>query len=163
MPGAVSPILVLGVGNVLRQDEGVGVHAVRELAKGAVGEWAALVDGGTAVFQALSGWSEITKLVVVDALRAGREPGSISRVSLREVADRAAPALSEHEHGLLDALGLLQQSGLRVGEVVIYGVEPAETGWGTELSETVQDSLLQLAARLEEELGLSPPSEEMVI
>ncbi len=159
MASAVDRAVVLGVGNLLRQDEGVGVHAVRALVEADWGEGVALVDGGTAVFDALSGWREIEKLVVIDALRAGREPGSIVRVSLREVADRTAPALSVHEQGLLDALALLQQGGLRVGEIVIYGVEPGETGWGTELSEPVADCLPFLAAQVREELA-SLSSEE---
>ncbi|UCC67783.1 MAG: hydrogenase maturation protease [Armatimonadota bacterium] len=156
----MSPIVVLGVGNLLRQDEGVGVHAVRALSGAQLEEWAQLVDGGTAVFEALSDWHEIGKLIVIDAVRAGKDPGSISRLSLREVADRTAPALSVHEHGLLDALGLLQQAGLRVGEVVIYGVEPAEAGWGTDLSAPVAASLPALAARLREEVGLAFAEEE---
>jgi len=154
MSGAMSPVVVLGVGNLLRQDEGVGVHIVRALSEVEFGEWVELVDGGTAVYEALSQWRQIGKLIVIDALRAGREPGTISRLSLREVADRTAPALSVHEHGLLDALGLLQQAGVRVGEVVIYGVEPAEAGWGMELSTQVAESLPRLAERLQIEVGM---------
>ena len=162
MPGDVRTVVVLGVGNLLRQDEGVGVHAVRALSLGPCAERAALVDGGTAVFEALSQWRDIDKLVVIDALQAGREPGSIARVSLREVADRTAPALSLHEHGLLDHLALLKQAGLRVGEIVIYGVEPAKTGWGTELSEQVAACLPLLEARMARELGWLPSEETMI-
>ena len=162
MPGAVKRVVVIGVGNLLRQDEGVGVHAVRALAGGPCEECAVLVDGGTAVFEALSDWRDIDKLVVIDALRAGREPGSIARFSLREVADRDAPALSAHEHGLLDQLGLLQQAGLRVGEIVIYGVEPGETGWGTELSEAVADCLPLLEVQMARELGWMQTDEQMM-
>jgi len=100
MASPMRKIVVLGVGNLLRQDEGVGVHAVRALADGPCAETAALVDGGTAAFDALSDWNDIDKLVVIDALRAGREPGTIARVSLRDVADRDAPLLSLHDHGL---------------------------------------------------------------
>jgi hydrogenase maturation protease len=155
-------VVVMGVGNLLRRDEGVGVHAVRALAYGRCAEQAELVDGGTAVFDALSGVQEIQKLVVLDALQGGREPGSIARVSLRDMADRAGPALSVHEHGLLDSLAMLQQAGLRVGEIVIYGVEPEDTGWGTELSARVEDCLPRLAAQVERELGLSA-AEEMSV
>jgi hydrogenase maturation protease len=158
----MSRVVVLGVGNLLRQDEGVGVHAVRALSGVHFGEWAEFVDGGTAVFEALSGWQEIEKLIVIDAVRGGREPGAISRLSLREVADRTAPALSVHEHGLLDALGLLKQAGLRVGETVIYGVEPAEAGWGTDLSAEVAASLPLLAARLRDELALESAEEKPI-
>jgi len=162
MAGVVSPVVVLGVGNLLRQDEGVGVHAVRVLASLGLAEKVELVDGGTAVFEALSAWSEIGKLVIIDALHAGRAPGMIARVSLKDIADRTAPALSLHEQGLLDALALLRQGGLRVGEVVIYGVEPAEMEWGTELSEPVAECLPRLAARIQEELGL-PSTEELSV
>ena len=146
-------VVIVGVGNLLRQDEGVGVHAVRVLATGPCAESASFVDGGTAVFDALSDWKDIDKLVVIDALKAGREPGSIARVSLRDVADRDAPALSVHEHGLLDQLALLKQAGLKVGEIVIYGVEPQDTGWGTELSEPVAECLPLLEAQMARELG----------
>lgn len=105
------------------------------------------------MFDALSDWKDIDKLVVIDALKAGREPGSIARVSLRDVADRDAPALSVHEHGLLDQLALLKQAGLKVGEIVIYGVEPQDTGWGTELSEPVAECLPMLEAQMARELG----------
>ena len=159
MARAVSSAVILGVGNLLRQDEGVGIHAVREMAGWVTESGAALVDGGTAVFEALSPWKEIEKLVVIDALRAGRPPGFITRLSLREVADRTAPALSVHEQGLLDALGMLQQAGLRVGEIVIYGVEPAEANWGTELSEPVAECLPLLAARVRAELAFSSAEE----
>jgi hydrogenase maturation protease len=155
-------VVVLGVGNLLRQDEGVGVHAVRALSTGPCAERAEMVDGGTAVFEALSQWRDIDKLVVIDALRAGREPGSIARVSLREVADRTAPALSVHEHGLLDQLALLKQAGLRVGEIVIYGVEPANTGWGTELSEQVAACLPLLELHMARELGWMPVEETLI-
>jgi len=146
-------VVIIGVGNLLRQDEGVGVHAVRILAGGPCGDSASFVDGGTAVFDALSNWKDIDKLVVIDALKAGRKPGSIARVSLRDVADRDAPALSVHEHGLLDQLALLKQAGLKVGEIVIYGVEPQDTGWGTELSEPVAECLPMLEAQMARELG----------
>ncbi len=155
-------VVVMGVGNILRQDEGVGVHALRLFAESGWMSGVDLVDGGTSVFDALSGWRQIDKLVVLDAVRAGREPGAIARMSLREVADRTGPALSVHEHGLLDALGSLRQAGLRVGEVVIYGVEPAETGWGTDLSSQVAASLPLLAARLREELGPEAMEEQPI-
>lgn len=152
----------MGVGNILRQDEGVGVHALRLLAESGWMSGVDLVDGGTSVFDALSGWRQIDKLVVLDAVRAGREPGAIARMSLREVADRTGPALSVHEHGLLDALALLRQAGMRVGEIVIYGVEPGQTGWGTDLSQPVLESLPRLALQLERELGV-PSTEEKPI
>lgn len=159
MSGAVAEAVVLGVGNLLRQDEGVGVHAIRLLRELLGEESLPLVDGGTAVFEALGPWSCIGKLVVIDALRAGKEPGSVTRVTLRELQGRSWPAVSAHDYDLLDALALLRQAGLRVGEIVIYGVEPAEMGWGDELSEPVACSLPGLVSQVMAELGLSVSEE----
>jgi hydrogenase maturation protease len=152
-------VVIMGVGDPMRQDEGVGVHVVRALAAGPCADQAELVDGGEGVFEALSHKRAIEKLVVLNALRAGRPPGSIARVSLRDLADRPGPALSQHEQGLLDTLAFLGQAGLRVGEIVIYWVEPGKTGWGTDLSEQVEACLPLLAAQVERELGLTPPDE----
>ena len=160
MARAVSSAVILGVGNLLRQDEGVGIHAVREMAGWVTESGAALVDGGTAVFEALSPWKEIEKLVVIDALRAGNKPGTILRLSPKEVEDRSAPALSLHQHGLLDSLALLKHAGLRIGEVVIYGIEPAQMEWGTELTEQVAACLPRLVSHIREELGLAPVEEK---
>lgn len=154
-------VVVLGVGNLLRQDEGVGVHAVRALWGSPWSERAEFVDGGTEVFEALSQWREIDKLVVIDALRSGREPGSIARVALRDVADRPSPALAVNEN-LLQGLSLLRRLGVRVGQIVVYGIEPAATGWGTDLSDAVSACLPQLAARLESEIGGAGAEEQMV-
>ena len=157
--GSVSEKVVLGVGNVLRRDEGVGVHAVRALARHGCAAHAELMDGGTAVFDALSGWRTIEKLVVIDALQAGGEPGTITRVTAEEVADATGPALSLHQCGLIDALTQLQQAGLRLGEIVIYGVEPGDTGWGDELSPAVAASLSRLTRQVQEDIEFAGAEE----
>jgi hydrogenase maturation protease len=152
-------VVVLGLGNLLRQDEGVGLHAVRALSVGPCADRAALVDGGGAMLEALSQWREIDKLVVIDAVRAGREPGSIARVALREVAEQPSPVLAVNEQELLEGLALLRRLGVKVGEIVVYGVEPKATGWGMELSETVSACLPLLAEHVEREIGGSTREE----
>ncbi len=155
-------VVVMGVGNLLRQDEGVGVHALRMLADIGYGGEADLVEGSAVLMDSLSGKETIDKLVVIDALKAGRAPGTIARVALREMADQASPVLSVNEQELMEALGLLRRLGLRVGEIVIFGVEPGETGWGMELSEPVAASLPRLAAQIERELGLASTEEQLL-
>jgi len=155
-------VVVMGVGNLLRQDEGVGVHALRMLAEIGYGGEVELVEGSAVMLEALSGRKAIDKLVVIDALKGGREPGTIARVALREMADRPSPTLSVNEQELMEALGLLRRLGLRVGEIVIYGVEPGETGWGMELSEPVAACLPRLAAQIERELGLASGEEQLL-
>jgi hydrogenase maturation protease len=159
MSGVGKRVVVIGIGDPMRQDEGVGVHALRALAAGRCADRAELVGDSQGVFAALSRERDIQKLVVLNAMRAGRSPGSIARVSLRELEGRPGPALSLHEQGLLDTLAYLGKAGLRVGEIVIYWVEPEKTGWGMELSEQVEECLPRLAAQVERELGLGPTDE----
>jgi len=155
MSGALNSNVILGVGNLLRSDEGVGVHAVQALQAAGCEDKVALVDGGTAVFQALSAWDKIDKLIVIDAFQSGAEPGAVVRLSAREVADRTTPVLSLHQQGLLDSLALLRQAGLSLGEVVIFGVEPEAMGWGTELSASVAKAMPRLLEQIRAEAGLS--------
>jgi hydrogenase maturation protease len=140
--------VVLGIGNVLRSDEGVGVHAVRALeARGLAG--ADLVDGGTNAYEALAGYDAIERLIVVDAVDAKSEPGAVFRFRESDLEPSRAP-VSLHQLGLLDALGWLRACGVRMGEVVVIGVQPAVTDWGLELSNAVaarMDTVLELIER----------------
>jgi hydrogenase maturation protease len=155
-------VVVLGLGNLLRQDEGVGLHVVRALSAAPFADRAELVDGGPAMLEALSQWREIDKLVVIDAVRAGREPGSIARVVLRQVAEQPSPVLALNEQELLEGLALLRRLGVKVGEIVVYGVEPKATDWGTELSDTVSACLPQLAEQVEREIRGSPGEDQLL-
>jgi len=149
MPGRVAENVILGIGNSLRSDEGVGVHAVRALeARGGL-PGADLVDGGTNAYEALASYDGIGRLIVVDAVDAKSEPGALFRFEERDLAPMQEP-VSLHQMGLLDALAPLRAAGVEIGEVVVIGVQPAVTGWGLDLSEAVADRLdtiVELAAR----------------
>jgi hydrogenase maturation protease len=139
--------VIIGVGNLLRQDEGVGVHLARRLAERALGEGVAVVDGGTAVEAALAGWSQIARLIVLDAVDGKQPAGTLYRMTLDQVAEAAEAPVSLHQTGLREAIGLARGGGTRVGEVVIVGVQPAATDWGLELSPAVS-ARLEAAAEL---------------
>ena len=99
----VSPpqnIVILGIGNILLSDEGVGVHVANELAKMDLPPDVTVVEGGTDGFRLLNIITEADRLIVIDAVRGGSEPGSIYRFDVGEVrncfehvADAAADEL----------------------------------------------------------------------
>lgn len=98
---AAPKILILGVGNVLMGDEGVGVHAVRLLEARPWPAHVSLLDGGTGGFHLLSHFSGCDVLILIDATLDGRPPGTVSVIEPRYASDFPR-ALSAHDIGLKD-------------------------------------------------------------
>ena len=94
-------VLVLGIGNVLMGDEGVGVHAVARLQREPWPEGVTLVDGGTGGFHLLSLLQDYEPVVMIDATADGRPPGTLGIITPRFASD-FPPALSAHDIGLRD-------------------------------------------------------------
>jgi hydrogenase maturation protease len=145
------PTVVLGLGNLLRRDEGLGIWALQRLADHhRLPASVRLLDGGTLGLDLISEVEGCASLVVVDAILAGAEPGTLVRLAGEEVPGAPGLRTSMHEVGLDDLLAVLRLSGSMPRRVVVLGVEPAETelGWG--LSPAVEgglDALVEAAAR----------------
>jgi hydrogenase maturation protease len=129
--------VIIGVGNLILKDEGVGIHVVKELEKRELPCRVEVVDGGTATMELLSTLLEAERIIIIDALKAGEEPGSIYRVVPNDLIHETERPLSLHQVGLLEVLGMARQLGGH-GEVVIIGVEPKEISWGMELTPEVK-------------------------
>lgn len=139
-------ILVAGLGNRLMSDEGVGVHAVRELREESLEEALAL-EVGTAAFEALPYLERAEHVIALDALEGGRPPGTIYRYSLGE-EDRRPPGGSLHELDLVATLFLLDPG--RRPRVIVLGVQPERLELGLTLSPKVEASLPQLLQAVRE-------------
>lgn len=138
-------ILVLGVGNLLLGDEGVGIHAVRELEKRALPPQVDVVDGGTAGLNLLDLMKGYERVIIVDAVDAGEEPGTILRFTPQEVAsDAQALPLSLHQTEILKVLELATYLGRPLPPIIIYGIQPQAMDWSTELSPALQARLSKL-------------------
>ena len=138
-PEPLAPVVVIGVGNLLLRDEGVGVHVVREIQRLALPVRA--IDGGTAGVGLVDYLEHAAQVVFVDAARMGKEPGEVVRFGPEEVAAavdeaEAGERLSLHEQSLLGVLRLANALGYEP-KVTIIGIEPKEIDWGTELSAEV--------------------------
>ncbi len=96
-------LLVLGIGNLLMGDEGVGVHAVRLLERQTFPPFVSLVDGGTGGFHLLSLFDDYGVIVLIDATMDGKQPGTISHIRPRFASDFPR-SLSAHDIGLRDLI-----------------------------------------------------------
>lgn len=136
-------IVILGIGNLILRDEGVGVHAVRELEGRDLPRGVEVIDGGTATMELLPVIQEAEGIIVIDALKGGGEPGTIYRVCPDDLMAETERLLSLHQVGLLEVLGMARQLG-GDPQVVIIGVEPKEISWGMELTPEVEAKLPQV-------------------
>ena len=143
---------VLGIGNVLLKDEGIGCHVVHAL-EGISLPDVQIIDGGTCpdIVQLLE---DTDKLVIVDAVKGGGMPGQIYRFHLEDVTLEQKPFLSLHDMGLVDNL-ILSKLRHSIGETVIIGVEPREIEWGLELSPELRDKIPQIIDAILAELSNS--------
>jgi hydrogenase maturation protease len=146
-PGAPTEVLVLGVGNLLVGDEGVGVHALRALETETWPAWVQLVDGGTGGFHLLGLLSGYSRIILIDATRDGGEPGTVGQFRAR-VAGDFPPALGAHDIGLRDLIAAAALLG-PLPEIDVITVSVTELKPMTlELSAPVVAALPEVARRV---------------
>jgi hydrogenase maturation protease len=139
---------ILGVGNVLMGDDGVGVRVVERLQGLPLPDGIEAVDAGTASSDVLPGLAGCALLVVVDAVRAGGAPGEVYAFDLDPDAGRSpTPGLSLHDANLAAALQMQRVAGVRVPPIRVLGVEPADVSLKLELSDAVRARVPELADR----------------
>ena len=146
-------IMVLGVGNLLFTDEGVGIHAVKTLLERyEFSQNVSIEDGGVLGINLLGIISEADDLIVVDAIRNGGAPGTLYRLEGDDIPKRILAKNSLHQVDLLEALTLCQALD-KVPETVIVGVEPEDIETlSLELTPPVQDKMGDLIAMVLREL-----------
>ncbi|OIQ89853.1 hydrogenase 2 maturation protease [mine drainage metagenome] len=138
--------IVLGIGNTILSDEGVGVRAAAALQERyAIPDGVSVVDGGTAGMELLDIIAGVDLLIVLDTVKAGGPAGSIVRLSAEHVPVFFRKKLSPHQIGLCDVLAALEFSGDLPAEVVVLGVEPATLELGLELTDAVRQRVPRLA------------------
>jgi hydrogenase maturation protease len=148
---AQKKIIILGIGNLVLKDEGVGVHAVKELENRNLPQGVEAIDGGTATMDLLSVIHESEKIIVIDALSSGGEPGTIYRCFPEDLMDADERPLSLHQVDLLDVLLMARQLGGNAN-VVIIGVEPEEISYGMELTPKVEAAVPKVIQAVFKEL-----------
>jgi hydrogenase maturation protease len=136
--------LVLGLGNLVHSDDGLGVHAIQMLMQDPrVPPDFVLMDGGTQGLALLPHISAFHRLLVIDALDVGEPAGTLVKVegaALRNLPGKA----SVHQLGFADLLVALELLGDLPEEIVLLGVQPLSTEWSTELTTPVRAALDRL-------------------
>jgi len=146
-------IMVLGIGNLLMQDDGIGVHVIRQLEDLDLPAQVELVDGGTHSYDLLDFFSQADICIVVDAMRAGGEPGTVYRVPLEELGLAPNPHIhSLHEISFAEAMHMLQLEGYHP-QVLVYGVEPQSVELGLELTPVVAEQVPLLVAMIQKDIA----------
>jgi hydrogenase maturation protease len=131
------PLLILGIGNCLVGDDGIGVHAVREL-QSSPPPGIPVVEVGTDFFSALLWMPLAAKVLAIDAMDAGKPPGTLYRCALDAIEEQVQP-VSVHELGLramLEYLGPDERP-----EITVLGIQPDRIAWGLELSPILSRTL----------------------
>jgi hydrogenase maturation protease len=142
---AVPRIAVLGLGNLMRTDDAVGMLTIQQLrADPRFPRSVSLIEGGTLGLDLLYPLEGITHLLALDAIDAGAKPGTLLRYSGEEIADLPV-SKSVHLLGFSDLIGAMRLVESAPSEIVVLGVQPEETGWGTQLTATVEAALTVLA------------------
>lgn len=149
---------VVGIGNVLLKDEGIGCHVVRALEEVNLSD-VEVIDGGTCL-DVLQLSRNADKLIIVDAVKGGGMPGQIYRFHVEDVNLEKKALLSLHDMSLVDTLKLMQLWH-NIDEAVIIGVEPKDIDWGLELSPELREKIPQITDAILAELNNKSPKGEM--
>jgi hydrogenase maturation protease len=142
----LAKILICGLGNQLKHDDGLGPCVIAELEKQTIPEDVCLRDFGTSGFKCALEIGGYERVVFVDAVQTGKEPGQIYRINLpkEDLLDRpslSSFAFSLHESDLERVLATAALLDSYPGEVIIIGCEPKETTFGIGLSPEVEKAM----------------------
>ena len=140
--------LILGIGNILLRDEGVGVRVIEAMADLTLPADISLLDGGTYGIDLIDDISGKRKVIVVDAADGGSEPGTVYRISADELFEKTEGSISLHEFGLFEVLRTARCLGCAPREVIIFGVQPKEVCLSLELSDEVKAAVPQVIERV---------------
>lgn len=152
--GANMHAVILGIGNIILSDEGLGVRAVEDLERRyGLPEGVAAIDGGTSAMELLDDLSDLDLLVVLDTMVAGKPPGTIIRLAGDEVPVFFRRKLSPHQISLADVLASLELIGHLPREVVVIGVQPESLELGLDLTPVVAAQVARVADMAAAEFG----------
>jgi len=147
-------IAILGVGNTLLKDEGIGVRVVRQLENDyTFPPGITLIDGGTDGPHLTSLMADFDEIIVIDAVEGGETPGTLYRFTLDQISFDIPTHLSIHEMGVLEALKEVRLLG-KEPIVNFIGVEPKDISpWGMELSPVVEEKVPEIITLVMKELS----------
>ncbi|MDO8426644.1 MAG: HyaD/HybD family hydrogenase maturation endopeptidase [Deltaproteobacteria bacterium] len=144
--------LVIGIGNILLRDEGLGVRAVEFFKENyTLPRGVECVDGGTAGLSLSSFFREYKRIIIVDAVSSGGPPGAIVRLGKDGLQKGPPLKTTAHQLGIKELLAIAEFEGYR-SQVRLIGAVPLDISPGLELTPLIKSKLPDLASAIEEEL-----------
>ncbi|ADW19454.1 hydrogenase maturation protease [Desulfobulbus propionicus DSM 2032] len=145
--------LVLGIGNLLIGDEGVGCRTIEELSRRyTLPPEVECVDGGTAGFELLAMLDSKDHVILIDALRGDREPGTVVLVEGDHVPKAFLARTTPHQLGICDVLAAAQLTDTMPRHLTLYGIEPKQLDVGIGLSPEVEAGMEKTIGAVVEQL-----------
>jgi len=139
-----SRVVVIGVGNTILSDDGVGVHAARLLQSDPrVPAGVTIVDGGTIGLELVPYACDASHVLLLDAIDSGQAAGTLARMTGDGLL-ATKKGWSAHQLGVADLVAALALVSTQPQDVIVLGVQPANTDWGTVLSAPVEAALVPL-------------------
>lgn len=153
LPESQATTLVIGIGNPFQGDDGVGVRAAELLVEKTLPPGVQVQELGTpgwSLVSAMEGWQRV---ILIDAVQMGAEPGAWRRLQGDQISLVGnPPSLSLHEPGLAESLELARALGLLPGEIVLYAIEPGYIGLQEHLTPAVAAALPAVVKQIIKEL-----------
>ena len=143
------PVLVLGLGNILMKDDGLGIYAIRELSKYNFSEEIEFVEGATSGISLVWELEGREKIVVVDAIKTNAAPGTLFNFKFSEVERFYKEKLmSLHQVDFISALDYADFLNVNYPDISFWGIEPEEVSQEIGLSPVVQNRLPELTTKI---------------
>ncbi len=143
--------IVLGIGNTLNHDEGLGVHALQALAQrlGEVDGELELLDGGTLGLNLLMLVEDASHLLVLDAVNVGKTPGTVAELAKEQIPLFSGIMMSEHQITFQQVLGLASIRGNLPERLHLVGAQPEDMTIGVGLSPVIENAMPEILTRAE--------------
>ncbi|OPJ60703.1 hydrogenase maturation protease [Clostridium chromiireducens] len=148
-------VTVLGIGNLLLKDDGIGIHVIDHLKELEYDSNynVELIDGGTCILDLLDVFMQNERIIVLDSIKGGHEPGTIYKLTPEELGTYIKSTTSLHDVQVLDILRDAKYLGFDP-EVVIIGIEPEEITFDLELSPMIKGTIPKIIDVINEELNI---------
>ncbi len=151
---SISRILIIGVGNILMSDEGIGVRVIEAMQEEYdLPDNIQLLDGGTAGYTLMDYMEDFDRIIIIDAVRSGSKPGDICHLSSGDIAGEKRLKMSGHKIELPELLALGQKLG-KLPETSLIGVEPEDMNWGMELTSKLKSAIPAIIEAVFDEISI---------
>ncbi len=145
-------IVIIGIGNLLLKDEGIGIHVINELEKYKLPSNVEIYDGGTGGFKLIDLMHGAKRVIFIDAVETGKAPGTITTFKSEDVRSMyPKKKYSLHNTDLLEVIKMVELLE-HPPEIEIMGIQPKTINYGTTLSRELTDSIHDIISTIYNEI-----------